>query len=931
MKNCIYPIILSIIHIVSGNLFAGDLIFKTLTINDGLPETTANVLFKDSHGFMWFGMHNGLCRFDGIQIRTYPEFTSETIRTISQTDSIHLWVGTLSGLKVIDLMKGEVKDILSADNRPLPEVYSLLSHQNQLYICTSTGLYIYSQDEIKHIRVNQNTLSSENIVMNICFDDNGNCWIMTLGGLFRYDISQNVFTRFSESISTSVPINYASMATFDNKLYIGIETVGLWVFNLTTEKMEPPISLGDKSIREISYQDSILYVATGVGLMLISPENYRVKDVIKPDENRTNGLRSSTIYSFLKDNEQLWLGTYAGGVSYAQLKKPYFSIYSYMDVRLTTVNRNVRSSCVDKYGNRLIGTRDGLYYVQKDKKDLYYFTTQNTQILLSNTILFLYPYRDKVIVGTYTGLYLFDPDNLSFALFGDDDIFKNETFYAMDYDQQNNLWFGISGGVVCYKEDARSIKRYTSENSNVFDSDIHTIECDTKGRIWAAGINGVCLINISNGKVVDHIFPSEYETKLQTTRCVFEDSDRNIWVCTSKDGLFKLNESLTHVDYYTVQDLLPSNVLYNILEDKEGYLWITTLKGVLMYNHKTGEKRLFDSSDGLPNYTFNLYNQIDNEGIIWWGSENGLIYCDPSIVRHSQIEDRGIVVTSVTIGGKNRPLIEGDDKRTMTPEYMRSIRMTSFESNITFYLSPLSYSITKGSYEYILEGYDAGWHKMIDNNDISYSDLPSGTYNLIIRKLGGNSEKRIKIIVAGGASSAVYWIVSLTLLLLSAYFIRKYYRNWRQTKKNKVLGSIAESNGEQKEKYSSSKIQHTKLKEICEQLLIYMEEEKPYMNPQLKLSDIAAAISCPPTYLSQCINQELNSNFADFVNSYRIELFKQKIKHEDVSKYTLFALAELCGFSSRTSFFRLFKKQTGLSPLEYIKRKGVNLLEDANE
>jgi ligand-binding sensor domain-containing protein/AraC-like DNA-binding protein len=909
------------------NIFARDINFRTLTINDGLPETTANVIFKDNLGFMWFGMHNGLCRFDGIKIKTYPDFISETIRTICQTDSTHLWVGTLSGLKVIDLEKGDVRTILSPNNRTLPEVYSLLHHNGQLYICTAAGLYMYSQNEIKHVQVSQNTLSGENVIMNICFDSDENCWVMTLGGLFRYDTSQNEFTRFSESIPSSVPINYASMAFFGNKLYISIETIGLWVFNLHTKKMESPIPLKDKNIRSISCQDSMLYVATGSGLKLISLQDYRIIKTIKPDENRLNGLRSSTVYSFFKDEEFLWLGIYAGGISYTYLKESNFEIYSCLDVKFTTVNRNVRSSCVDKYGNRLIGTRDGLYYIQQNKKKLHLFTTQNTQKLLSNTILFLYPFNNEVIVGTYSGLYLFNPDNLSFSFFREDNIFKDEAFYAIDHDKSNNLWFGVSGGVIWYNYETHKLKRYTSENSNVFNSDIHTIECDTKDRVWAAGINGVCLISQSNGKVIDQILPPEFDSKLQTIRCVFEDSHGRIWICTSKDGLFRLNESLTNIDYFTDQDLLPSNVLYNILEDKEGYLWIATLKGILMYNDETGEKRIFDSSDGLPDYTFNLYNHIDNNGIIWWGSENGLIYCNPLNVRNSHKQDTNIVITSIVIAGKEILLIEDNNtKRKVTPEYVNSIHLSSFENNITFYLSQLSFSTSKGSYEYKLDAYDKSWHKIIDNNEISYRDLPSGTYNLIIRKLGGKSEKTIRIVVGRSISTIVYGGIGVLLLAIVIFLTGKYLNSRRY--KNKPDHSNFDSNEEHRKKYSSSKIQQTQLVQIREQLLAYMDKEKPYMNPQLKLSDIATTISCSPTYLSQCLNQELNTNFTDFINSYRIELFKQKIKYEKVSQYTLFALAQSCGFSSRTSFFRLFKKQTGFSPLEYIKKKGLSLSED---
>jgi len=76
--------------------------------------------------------------------------------------------------------------------------------------------------------------------------------------------------------------------------------------------------------------------------------------------------------------------------------------------------------------------------------------------------------------------------------------------------------------------------------------------------------------------------------------------------------------------------------------------------------------------------------------------------------------------------------------------------------------------------------------------------------------------------------------------------------------------------------------------------------------------------------LSYLFNQHLNRNYYDYINDYRIEEFKRLINEDEYSKYTLSALAELCGFSSRASFFRYFKKATGITPNEYIRSIGKN-------
>ena len=75
-------------------------------------------------------------------------------------------------------------------------------------------------------------------------------------------------------------------------------------------------------------------------------------------------------------------------------------------------------------------------------------------------------------------------------------------------------------------------------------------------------------------------------------------------------------------------------------------------------------------------------------------------------------------------------------------------------------------------------------------------------------------------------------------------------------------------------------------------------------------------------------NQYLNQSYYDFINEYRVTQFKKMVADSQYSRYTLTALAELCGFSSRASFFRSFKKSTGVTPNEYIRSIGGTAKEE---
>ena len=127
------------------------------------------------------------------------------------------------------------------------------------------------------------------------------------------------------------------------------------------------------------------------------------------------------------------------------------------------------------------------------------------------------------------------------------------------------------------------------------------------------------------------------------------------------------------------------------------------------------------------------------------------------------------------------------------------------------------------------------------------------------------------------------------------------------------------------EKYKNTKLNEKECKLICDKLFSYIESEKPYTNSDLKIVDISQAIHCSSHSLSYIFNQYLTKNYYDFINEYRVKEFQRLISDENYSKYTLSALAEKSGFSSRASFFRSFKKLTGITPNEYIKNIGKNI------
>ena len=88
-----------------------------------------------------------------------------------------------------------------------------------------------------------------------------------------------------------------------------------------------------------------------------------------------------------------------------------------------------------------------------------------------------------------------------------------------------------------------------------------------------------------------------------------------------------------------------------------------------------------------------------------------------------------------------------------------------------------------------------------------------------------------------------------------------------------------------------------------------MEKEIPYTDGKLSLKQVATNLNISTNHLSQVINENLNKNFFDFVNEYRVNLIKEKMKDPNHKQFTLLALAFDCGFNSKSSFNVIFKKK----------------------
>jgi len=126
------------------------------------------------------------------------------------------------------------------------------------------------------------------------------------------------------------------------------------------------------------------------------------------------------------------------------------------------------------------------------------------------------------------------------------------------------------------------------------------------------------------------------------------------------------------------------------------------------------------------------------------------------------------------------------------------------------------------------------------------------------------------------------------------------------------------------QKYKGSNLQNHQKDLYQSKLLDFMEQEKPYLDPELSINQFSEQINIPSYYVSQIINEKLNCTFLDFVNQYRINEAKKKLMDASKNHFTVMAIAHDSGFNSKTAFYSAFKKNVGGTPNQFRKKEQLS-------
>ncbi|TGV04760.1 hybrid sensor histidine kinase/response regulator transcription factor [Flavivirga rizhaonensis] len=789
--------------------FSNNLKFKNYSTKDGLSQRSVASILQDNQGFMWFGTRYGLNKFDGDTFKNY-NYNSEEINSLSHnwiTELVKdysgtIWVGTKKGLNKYSPENDNFSRVRKSNlNKQFydHEIWDIkVQDSSFLWIATNQGLdkfHIATNNILtfKHNDNNPNSISSDK-VRRIFIASNNDLWISTSEKIDLYDVKKNGFKHYDYPNNATPTITKNNVTALfqdsSGKIWLGYNN-GLAFFNPDTDafedfKLKSEVAI-TSSVRTICEdREGYLWIGTYNGLCKLTQKNdafYKYEhDITDP-----KSLSQNSIYEIVEDSRgDLWIGTWAGGISYYDKSSNDFATFS-EGYSIKNLNYKVVSSIVeDDEENLWIGTEGGgINFYDKKKKTFAYYKhdPKNLNSLSANNVkAIIKDYKGDFWVGTHDGglnQIIINKKNKRFKRFknnpNDSTSISDNKITAITEDAQHNIWIGTNeGGLNFYNRNTNAFIRI-EDSSNTLGNFIYTIsKSKTDNSILIGSINGLAKIDIKT----KHITPVNFREgttnsyTLNPVLSIYQESENNYWIGTEGNGLYNYNSKTGKKVRYGLVDGLPNEVIYAILPDDYGNVWLSTNKGLSRLNLETKTFKNFEETDGIQGNEFNYgaYLKTKKGNLVFGGTDGFTVFNPNQIEENTFIPP--VVLTDFSV--RNKPF------KTIT-DALSSITLKYNQNDFSFDFVALSYSQpNKNQYAYKLEGFDTYWNFIGNNKTAVYTNLNNGDYTFKVKASNndglwnenGNSIK-IKILPPLWRT---WWAYIIYLLMLLALFwgIRKY-------------------------------------------------------------------------------------------------------------------------------------------------------------
>lgn len=815
-KFCLCCFILGMNVSIAESQIQPSYYFHNLNINNGLSQNTVNAIIQDESGFMWFGTKDGLNRYDGISFKTYRDHKDSNnglkhgfITTLYEGQNHSIWVGTDLGVYIYHPNE-EYFDhfsIPAQNGRIMDKTINKIGrgiNGSTLFAVDGLGLFVYDEQQKKLRNYPFSTLGS---VREFQLDRSGRIWITFYKGLYYTDDNFKTVEPYRWKDGTE-PFKDESITTLylgkSGFVFMGSEKNGLIELNLKAQAMRRlPLSLRAYDpifVRCLQpYSEDELWVGTETGVYIYNLSN-KTSRQLQYTPSDPFSLSDNAIYSLYKDREGgMWIGSYFGGVNYYPKQTTYFEKYYPTNDSKTLQGQRVREICKGNGQDLWIGTEDaGLFRFNTQTKEFKHF---NASASFSN-IHGLCMDGDELWVGTFSkGVRVINTVTgqvKSFTVEDNPGTIADNYVFSICKVSDGDIYLGTSLNLMRYDKKRETFEKIPELEQNL----VYDIKEDFYGNIWVATYSNGLYRRDHISKKWEHFQQSEKKGGLPYNKIlsIFEDSKRQIWVTTQGKGFCKYDDATKTFVQYQDQTNLNYGVVYQIIEDDQGFFWLTTNNGLIRFQPADGTTKTYTVASGLLSDQFNYKSGYKTaEGNILFGCISGLISFNPNTFSENTYVPP-VYITDFFLFGKAVNVADEKSPLEQSILYADSITLRHDQNHFSLRIAALSYQAPKvNAIQYKLEGIGEEWQNVTESSLISYSNLSSGKYLFKLR--GSNNDKLwnpvekvlyIEILPPFYLTSWAYTIYFVLLVGIILFFFQ-FFRNRQQLKQKWFIQKLEQN------------------------------------------------------------------------------------------------------------------------------------------
>jgi len=676
----------------------------TLTDQSGLPQNSVNAIAQTTDGYLWFGTEEGLARFDGLHMTVfdlirYKALRDNYINTLAAARDGSLWIGTRSG--ITQLKDGVFRTWLTARS---PIATILQGSDGAIWVGGLDGLYRIKDNKISHYTARDGLPGDA--VTSLVQGRNGTLWLGTNKGLASWKNAAIRSYGFRDGLSDQPIVDLAS--SHDGSLWIATANGLLhWA-----GKSAEPVS----SLRIPPHARILSILEKSDGTLWIGFDHSGLASLHNREFTRfttAQGLPSDDIGRLFEDRGgNLWVGLFEGGA--VELRDSHFST---IGKREGLSEDMVWSVLQARDGSLWVGTNSkGLDHVERNGHVQVYGPAQG---LPNGSVFALYESPDGSLwIGSEHG-ELSHLDHGRFSIFHDP---------ANRGARLNSILPAPDGDLMLGYHEANGFVRFHHGHFQHYEIPglLNTVASASDGSYWIGTDHGG-LVHFRNNNAVTSL-TSRDGLLSDFVQAVYVDREGVVWAGSSPGGLNRIANG--HVTTYSVDQGLYDLTVGAIVEDDQGYLWMTCNRGI----YKVAKKELSDfaagrihsihsivytTADGLRsaecNFAANPAVWKGADGHLWFVTTAGVVTVDPA---HSDVRSISPV-----------PVIEQVRFNRRVVPYAQGVTVGPGGGDLEIqFTAPDFVAPDRLHFRYRLRGFDAEWTDAADRRDAMYTRLPPGKY-----------------------------------------------------------------------------------------------------------------------------------------------------------------------------------------------------------